>query len=884
MRKLLLFLGIILITFTAVAMPTNIVQVNNTKLELLETTSQCFNCEAWLDFDLKNYPSDLRPNRGTEFDLSFVKKTDDSVLTDWGIEVYSFDSKKKAWQKVSDDFFKYDFKKGQKYRLRIWGNLLPTAGPSGVDWQLTVFGEKQTQWSWWNNDWLFYRPAKITANADLNAGWPVDINAEQFNLYECFADGNCQSDYDDVRIVYNGTEYPRHISGNLDNNRIWFSLPESMNTADTLDLNIFFGNPTATYTDLTDFNLMALDSKPWLFYRFEETTGVTVNDYSGNSRTGTASVDASNLTLDGAYNKDFNFSNADIEYVTIPKPSGLSSGSIEAFVKPSTDNVGWAIAGVYNAGNQNWQLVGSTLAVGDCGDPQCVKFQWLSKGGSVDWDISTTWDFKADQYYHLVVTWGETAKIIVDGNTWAEAPGGTLWDSGDNPTIGARRRQDLGNEDEGFPGHIDEFRIKTGYFDQNTYVTYPFPTQLQNLASVEVGDLNIGGLNFEVLVPIDEETGAAIDTSEYSFSVQIVDGNTAQTQTDLISSRLFTVTEDTSYFLKVNIDVNDDYYGRSYAVKVPSGGGITTLQPYVVKSAAAGGTGLQSVLFARTTTNFGIPDIRFVAKKPTAGGIVTVEDIVTDAAGEATFAFVQGDTYYLDLYDSNSQLIWGDAELRPVYSGYQFYLDLQEYATYDFNLTTFDVNYAPSMEVLDSNTTVDFNIGLNVGGATIQSIRIHVFTDINATDQNTLFDVNYLTDGVKQTGTLSVVDMNSLTVIKIHTVLTTTRGDVILKTKHYTLSHSNPYDMFVALTVDFPALLNTGVNASRKPGTTFLAVIITILLVGAAISKIRIDIAGSSILACLVLGFFLMINWIGIEIFAFACIVAAAFIILTRGT
>jgi len=374
---------------------------------------------------------------------------------------------------------------------------------------------------------------------------------------------------------------------------------------------------------------------------------------------------------------------------------------------------------------------------------------------------------------------------------------------------------------------------------------------------------------FNVLIPLNERD--LIEISPFDLEISDVSSQQWTNQSSVITFYAYPNTED-YYVLDINAS---DYYPRTYYERIRGGPFDYNVQSYL--GGVAYGA-FQSVLFTRTQSNAAIPNVTIVSKKNLAGiGMTIVEQKVTDIAGSASFSFIQNDTYYLDLY-YQEELVWENAEIRPVYTTYQLYLDSQQFTTPDFNATVFDVNFYPATQYIDTNTTVDLNLDILVENATIQNINILVYFDTN-----TLYDLNTVSTGFINIPDLSVAGSPSQLPLTIEIILTTTRGETIIRSRSYSINPTSlQKDIYTALTVDLSNLLNLGRHNEHKEVTSLIAVILTIFFVGAIGSKTRVDYAGTGIMSMILLGFFVMANFLLFEIFVIACVITFATILLTR--
>jgi len=384
-------------------------------------------------------------------------------------------------------------------------------------------------------------------------------------------------------------------------------------------------------------------------------------------------------------------------------------------------------------------------------------------------------------------------------------------------------------------------------------------------------------VNLLIPVPIDEETLVQIDTNKYSFNLVVnIDGN-INTYSGFTHKTYLSIPIGTDEDVIIDIDLNStDYYGRGYTVKYDSPKDADTLQPYLVKTSVAGGTGFQSVLFTRNAANLAIPGVRIESKKVLPGsGLTVLEKLITDAAGSATFSFVSNDSYYLDVY-VDGVLVKQDLELRPVFTQYDIYLSSGLVTPIDANVVDLIVSFYPSVGYIDSNSTVDLNVDVNVVGVLSVDFNVLVYFD-----ENTLFNQRYTSNGLKEITGISVVD-SPVVPLSVEVIAITEAGVVMSKTKSYSVNLSDYQRAVIDSIENFADSMNFGRHSHHKEITTFVAVLITIFAVGAMGHAARIDFSGQSIVAMVILGFFVAIGWVMLEAWIATAIIAAGLIVFIR--
>lgn len=325
----------------------------------------------------------------------------------------------------------------------------------------------------------------------------------------------------------------------------------------------------------------------------------------------------------------------------------------------------------------------------------------------------------------------------------------------------------------------------------------------------------------------------------------------------------------TMYIFDVNAGLS--YYNRKYFLDFKGNPHTYSLQPYLVARADS----IQSVFFVRNSTSAaGLPNIRIQSQKsiPTQGTI-TVEDVITDSAGEAALSFIVNDTYNLYFY-RNGNLVYS-AVLRPTSTSYQVYLDLETFEVGTGTLFTADCNFVPSggMAFILADGMVDLNQTCFVTGTTLQSVTVIVTNDTN-TIFNYHLDANtnslLLQQGIVGAG------LKNYSTLKVTVYVLTVDGNFVLN-HSYSIQTGTSIggQLFAALRDVLPSELG-------GTGLLLLSLLIIIIVTGAFASTITGDPSGLGIVACIVAGILTYIGWIPGIIFAAMTTSAVVIFIITR--
>jgi len=357
-------------------------------------------------------------------------------------------------------------------------------------------------------------------------------------------------------------------------------------------------------------------------------------------------------------------------------------------------------------------------------------------------------------------------------------------------------------------------------------------------------------VNLTILVPKNEVSLENISPFDLSISGigvdQFFNGNS------VIQYWIFSNT--VPYYI-FDINAGLDYYSRQYFLSVKGNPKTYNLQPYLVARADA----LNSIFYVRNNvSSAGLQNIRIVSKKniPTQG-MVTVEEVVTDSAGEATLSFIQNDTYYLYFYEG--EILRYYIELRPNFTSYQVYLDLEKIVVsepIEFNI---DVNFMPSSGIaffLDGN--LDLNQRITVFNGILSNTRV-VVTNAG----RILYDLNFDANTNSQFFQQRFVDanINQLSSVKV---------DVTVSASGYTKTFSHSYLVQSSTSVGsqlISSLKNFFPTELGGNGLLLFSVLIVIIVTGFAGSQIGTDPGALGLISIITSGLLCFIGWIPIIVF-----------------
>lgn len=977
MRRLFLFLVLILfgsfLLGEAFAANLTTRSISGTEFKLLSNTDQCLsNCEAWIEWDLsKGIVSNVQlpVKQNSQFGFELVKKYGSKGLEDFGVEVW--EEIKGEWRKVSDSFYGFEATKGKIYRLRVWGTKKASLVENNVDWIPTFFGERITEWAWWNSNWnTKFSINSMVVPVDLNIVNWVNIEKVDLSALNLFC-----ADADDLSIVNEATltevsdlNFQGWDGTNTDSDvNLLFKLTEPLPAATYEgEYYIYTNNPACVPPTNRVIDELAFDdfedgdnnlSTRWYVL---DGLGNTVTTVEGGAA---ARFGSFGTKITGGAGDRINWRTDTFLQSGEPRPPYTVCAWMktnDVLIDTMKVQVLGGAVNVLFMGFENGTFYGSTGAtvfIGWATTP--VNDTWYKFCGTNDrttvtisiydaaetiiesWDLGTVRTNEITST-HLLFTGNGVGQIGYFDNVTVSKPRSPTYVLGGaeievalpdlnittinglsfltNPSFAFgidgnvtvdfnifiadnnRATIDLNHSQSTIQGTgmviVKDLNLTSDICPDQDWDDVPSKCSVQFnyselvdgnhtiiglLNSVNGSDFNAADGNFQVvndvnlvvLIPIDEESYELIDLNVYSFRVSYSDGNNSFIFSDLNEPLFLNVPIGTT-ILTFEIDTNSsDYFKRGYFINFITATGLVQLQPYLIKTVPAGGGGIQSVLFTRTENNKAVPNIEIRAYKIVPNfGKSLMEQLVTDAAGSATFSFVQGGLYTLDfLRDGN--IFSSDLVLRPVFSSYQFYLSAEVFTVPDENALIFDVNYSPSLNYIDSNTWADINISINVENTIISDLNILIYLD-----DNTLFNVIVFVDGFYALPPVSIVGATKI--LNVEVILTTADGLRLSRSKAYSYNLSVQQSGLNEFFEDLPGLVNFVRNSIHLEISTLGFLLFTIFICGAIKSKSQIDTGGLALFGLLLMGVFTYLELVYLPAFLVAVIIAFALVIFSR--
>ncbi|KKL60875.1 hypothetical protein LCGC14_2200950, partial [marine sediment metagenome] len=267
----------------------------------------------------------------------------------------------------------------------------------------------------------------------------------------------------------------------------------------------------------------------------------------------------------------------------------------------------------------------------------------------------------------------------------------------------------------------------------------------------DAGDGNFeiaNDINLIISVPINEETGAVIDTAISSFIVRINANGVLSVFDNQLDINGFLIPLGTDFVL-VEIDTNTPlvFNSRTYSFLFDEAQATETLQPYLAPVAASILTTIKVLQFENLNP---IPDVRLRVFKVLTEGRTLVHDSVTDGKGETTVPFIVADLYEIDVLIENVVIFTEQYIATATTNEHFIFISSTGEVTPPDELTTPSVVFTPSQKHFN---TFDVNLGVVVSTDLSNIASIHFF--ITNADFN-IFDGGLDTGAVSDGNTYSV--------------------------------------------------------------------------------------------------------------------------------
>jgi hypothetical protein len=383
-------------------------------------------------------------------------------------------------------------------------------------------------------------------------------------------------------------------------------------------------------------------------------------------------------------------------------------------------------------------------------------------------------------------------------------------------------------------------------------------------------------VNLRINIPLDESTETALNMTTYSFTVEILDGNTVSTYAGQTDVNYFAIPLNTAYFVVVSIDSNvtADYYGKDYYLKFETAQEVSTLTPYLVPVTG----GIEAVFYTKNALDLSVgPNITIKVFKSLAGGRTQMAAVETDAAGTGTLPFVEGDTYELEVYDADDVLLFTETIVAN-FTSYYIYIDTEEITWTEPTIEYITITGLPDLRtVAIGSNGFDFNIDVSVTGGTLANAWYTVRND----DGNVYFDTNNFADFNK---TMPNEFIKNKMEVRVIVYVKTASGLVKQQTWAFVPYDASGYNLIANLRG--PRLRTEFGCSTNINEPCFVLLILSAFITIAVVVSTGMGLTGDKpslgIIAAIFLGLFTYLTWIPVAFFILACLAVFAALVLSR--
>jgi len=369
--------------------------------------------------------------------------------------------------------------------------------------------------------------------------------------------------------------------------------------------------------------------------------------------------------------------------------------------------------------------------------------------------------------------------------------------------------------------------------------------------------------------PKNESTAVTIDGN---WELKVT-GLAWQTYTDINGNQAIQIYANTlnDYGLTVS-DSSSNYYARKYYVSYLGGTTAETLQPYLVDINNAVSTTVYT-LSAYTQEPVGSIVIKIYKTIPTDGRVL-VEQVTTDAKGEALVSMIANEEYEFEIYSdgvllgsqvyavtSTSTTIYISLDdlglTKPVVA--QGYIDVL-FTPGRTKLITSDTSLTQTIQILDNNLGITFTNALiyitntNVNGISGNDVNVWSKTITSQTNTIVLNPTNQTLDG-------NSYDNNG--VLIIYVLVTTSQGTYFEK---YVYSPIKGFDLYQAIGFNLrPTFGCSATNDPLIPCGPMLFIAIFVAILGTVAFAIETGFTGQESMAVIflaIMGLFAYFGWV----------------------
>jgi hypothetical protein len=273
-----------------------------------------------------------------------------------------------------------------------------------------------------------------------------------------------------------------------------------------------------------------------------------------------------------------------------------------------------------------------------------------------------------------------------------------------------------------------------------------------------------------VNVPIREDSNGSILLTPFNVSVT---GLSGFNRSGLTSSVSFTILANTVSYYNLSVDVNTDFYPRTYGLRTKATENLT-IQPYINLVSTSSTIALFFINKNNRTERLPGLFVEVLRNIPGTGTVV-IQSATTDATGTFNGSFLNNIRYTIRVTNDFNQICNFNTpdpcllEFIPTVSSNEIAIDLIEIDLNSAHMTII-YNFIPNNGMLDKNSSGDYNFTFDINAYYLRHLTIAVYSGNSIITRNTFDSGNAIlytsTFLINLPGNL-VSDFNGVTIIII---------------------------------------------------------------------------------------------------------------------
>jgi PKD repeat protein len=418
----------------------------------------------------------------------------------------------------------------------------------------------------------------------------------------------------------------------------------------------------------------------------------------------------------------------------------------------------------------------------------------------------------------------------------------------------------------------DGNRISEDTTDSDANISFFFnPNEFDYVFCITASDGNTYTY-YEAVVTIHVPKDELDPTTDITLFDVEIGGLARQSYSDLNEDLNIQVFSNTYDYYEITVgDSNQNYYDRTYFVKVRGPVTHLEIQPYLVST----NDGIVSWLYIQDQfLGQPIPQVLVVVQRQISDvSLTTISSIRTDDTGSTTVSWAVGVEYTIQFYIGLNYA--GSVKIRP------------SQTTYYISINTLSIGEQPTAEPVyiqwypnsgviepDDSNNYDLNVQINAPQGNIQSITVTLKYG------STVLKSTTVTENVAYGTSLSfsIPDANipaSSYPLSAITTITTSEGTFTDQALFSLYGHSTS----ISDIMESFAILQTDLGSTS---TILLSFLVTIGVLGFVYNRFVLNAEGAAILGAITLGVFVLIGWVPFAVYVLALLGLGAVMFFTK--